>query len=370
MAYEVYRSGKNGFRLYLVDYSLKPKKQTKIEHEAYVALGFSKNMSFEEAKARKNQINAERKVEFQKVINITAARKQQSLLRSAFLPPELIKAFEYHLEELGYDRTDKQKGKIFSRWNTVQKIILHLEVPIEKYARNRVKIYRWLEKNKYAPDTVKKHIRTLNMWSEFNADKFDRTFEPVKLPVADHKQAIRDVYIDSEDYRSESDPLSPEILEKIRSDLTVVGNYEWLFISIWFELRPGEVDNLKNSKNFDVKFDKDNKIDILWVYQSKLGRVDREKRWKLIPILYPEQQKALEYFKAKEFKRPLLKTLKKYAPGYITLYGGRKGFQDLMCNSKGRSIYEVSQWLGHQSIEMTLKRYRNRKKVALDKKIG
>jgi len=51
---------------------------------------------------------------------------------------------------------------------------------------------------------------------------------------------------------------------------------------------------------------------------------------------------------------------------YTTLYAGRKGFQDLMLN-RGQRLEDISMWMGHQSIEMTWTKYRNRKRVSFTK---
>lgn len=373
MGYEVYKSGKDGFRVIEVTYKNGTRSKRTVKKEAWAGLGFSQDMSRQQAKDHASQLNSEslfKREMNKKIVNIGDRLAKGKLVDSVFLPEPLVQAFEDHLKGLGYDPNDKLKGKIYSRWNTVQKLISDLSISPEKYAKNSIQIYRWMQKHEYSPDTAKKFIRVLNLWGEFVLDREEKVYASVKPPHGDLKQDIRDTYMDSDSYQGESDPLTSEMLKKIKKDLIVEGNYEWLFISIWFGLRPSEIDSLINSKNFEVKFDHENNVDVLWVYQSKLGNIDREKRWKLIPILFTEQEKALQYIREKSFKRPLLKTLQKHTSGYITLYGGRKGFQDLMCTIKNRSIYEVSQWLGHQSINMTLSRYKNRKRVALDKKAG
>jgi integrase len=49
--------------------------------------------------------------------------------------------------------------------------------------------------------------------------------------------------------------------------------------------------------------------------------------------------------------------------GHITLRAGRKGFIDLMLDH-GQSLEDISAWLGHQNIEMTWQKYRNKKRVS------
>jgi tyrosyl-tRNA synthetase len=101
-------------------------------------------------------------------------------------------------------------------------------------------------------------------------------------------------------------------------------------------------------------------------YQWKLVSVPREKRWKFIPVLFAEQERAIEIIRSGNFKRPLPKFIKKHLAKNANTYGGRKGFESLM-RSKGRTFTEAQAWLGHASIETTWKSYRDQKKVFLEK---
>jgi integrase len=90
----------------------------------------------------------------------------------------------------------------------------------------------------------------------------------------------------------------------------------------------------------------------------------RERRWKPIPVIYPEQEIALEFLSGERLVRPCLKTLQKYAGNSkIGLYGGRKGFTDLML-SLGQKIEDISIWMGHTSIEVTWRYYKNKRAVS------
>ena len=100
---------------------------------------------------------------------------------------------------------------------------------------------------------------------------------------------------------------------------------------------------------------------VLWVYQTKIIALPEVDRWKPIPILYPEQEVALKILEERGFKRPLVKTIREHFGKEISLYGGRKGFTDLML-SKGNSLESISIWMGHSTIGRTWKSYKNRRK--------
>jgi integrase len=65
---------------------------------------------------------------------------------------------------------------------------------------------------------------------------------------------------------------------------------------------------------------------------------------------------------AKGFSDLSIKTLKKLFGGQTTCYSGRKGFTDLM-QSNGQKLEDISLWLGHRSIEMTWKHYKDKKAI-------
>jgi len=145
------------------------------------------------------------------------------------------------------------------------------------------------------------------------------------------------------------------VKDKLREDL-----YNWLYLTIWFGLRPKEVDNLhdKNLWRVETLF---NGRRVLWIYQTKIIALPEEDRWKPIPILYPEQDIAVEILETDNFKRPLVKTVKFHFGEETALYGGRKGFTDLML-SKGNTLENISLWMGHSTINRTWKSYKNRRK--------
>src|SRR5690606_20909167 len=153
---------------------------------------------------------------------------------------------------------------------------------------------------------------------------------PSKYDKAD----IVESFISSDKKTKESIPLTVEMLEKAKLSLSEE-HFNWLKISLWFGLRPNEVDSLKKLNRKDHTspyFEKheDGKTDILVVYQSKLRLQKQKDRWKYIPLCEPEQIEMKKIITEGNFKRPLVKTLQLHIDEELNNYGGRKGFTDLM----------------------------------------
>ena len=165
-------------------------------------------------------------------------------------------------------------------------------------------------------------------------------------------------YNKAEKGRDASKPLVPEILYSSMGKMKTE-QFNWLYLSVWLGLRPQEVDNLKNKELWNIEETCNPKI--LWVFQTKIVSLPHEDRWKPIPILFHEQEFAVRIIKAQKFQRPLVKTIHHYLGEGIDLYGGRKGFVDLML-SKGHALENISVWMGHSTLERTWKSYKQRKK--------
>ena len=61
-------------------------------------------------------------------------------------------------------------------------------------------------------------------------------------------------------------------------------------------------------------------------------------------------------------QRPHPKTVRKHLEANITLYGGRKGFTDLML-ARGQKLEDISLWLGHRNITTTWKHYKDKEQI-------
>jgi hypothetical protein len=128
-------------------------------------------------------------------------------------------------------------------------------------------------------------------------------------------------------------------------------------------LRPQEIDNLYNPEIMEERNSHSWRI-VFWIFQTKIIALPSEDRWKPIPILYKEQEFALKIISSGNFKRPLVKTMRHYFAKDIDLYGGRKGFTDLML-SKGNTMENISIWMGHSTLDRTWRSYKQKKRFHL-----
>lgn len=159
-----------------------------------------------------------------------------------------------------------------------------------------------------------------------------------------------------------SKEIEPEKLIEVREKINPP-NFNWIYLSVWFGLRPQEVDNLHDSSLWRVETLATGRK-ILWVFQTKIIELPPEDLWKPIPIIFEQQEFALRIIESGTFKWPLTKTVRKYFGKGTTLYGARKGFLDLML-SKGQAFDNVSISRGHLALERTWKSYKRRRKFHL-----
>lgn len=100
-------------------------------------------------------------------------------------------------------------------------------------------------------------------------------------------------------------------------------------------------------------------LKVLWIYQTKLVAIPKEERWKGIPIIHEEQKFAHKIIESMKFKRPHHQKMQKVLGISYKLYGGRKGFVDLMLQ-KGHQLEAISQWMGHSTLGRTWRDYKDR----------
>jgi integrase len=354
------------FRVMRTFYVNGERKQESVKRTAWAALGFSDSMSLEQARARAAQLNASNAVqrhELQKVAGIAARVERDRLAHSAFIPDDLNTQFLQWLEVNTAGSEDYiEKCKII--WGTAKKTVITLRLLPEHFAANKKQIFRYLATRQYSGDYVRKLISILNQYGRFCARLTGRYYEPIPSPRGTEKEMINDAYRESKRYRGPSDPLEPEVLAGLK-DKIPDANFNWLFVSLWFGLRPIEVTMVMKDRNMRYWRLEEGPTDVLWVYQSKLRSVPEPDRWKQIPIKYPEQREALAMIFKGGARAPLVKTLQNVTGNpAINLYGGRKAFTDVMLE-RGEPLDAASAWMGHQSIERTWTKYKNKRTVHL-----
>lgn len=328
--------------------------------------GWRPDMSIDEARQIRDSHNAS--LELQRVAKkreVIAGRVHESRLklRAHFSPTDLA---EFETRDLF---RHVKSGSVAWRkkqihWDAGTAVIVELALPIEDWFQEAERFYDYFLQKEWSPSYSQKILDLINRWGRFVSRRRKLYFEPIPRPSGRNLDALSDAHYDRHKEKHTSRPLTPSLLEKAKRGLNNIAQYNWLFLTVWFGLRPLEVDSLKKPPG-----DRSWKLEpeYLQVYQTKLhGKgLSPEDRLKRIPIGLPEHKQGVLIIQSGQFERPLAKTIRKHCGAGITTYGGRKGFTDLML-SKGRSIEEIALWMGHRSIEMTWKRYKGRKTARWD----
>lgn len=353
--------GRKQWRLIHETYENGKRVAKQVPREALIGFGFSLDLTLEQARARAKQLNQSHKLEREKQVEQARRASRIEVIESTYLPRDLATLFTDHLEEQSFGG-EEHKLRLQSHWKYIQEMIAKLEIHPQDFYRNANRVYRYLIEDEVSIDYAGKLVRVLNLWGLFVAERRQEFFRQVALPRGLVRERIADNH-NSTGVRKASAPLTPEVLESERSKLTVVGNYEWLFISVWLGLRPEEIDALADRATWKT-FVRGG-VTVLQIYQSKLVKVPKKQRWKPIPLITKQQEKALTIIESGVFKRPLYKTMASIFGEGITLYGGRKGFVRLM-KSLGQGLNNISQWLGHKSVNRTKVSYEEFDDVQFD----
>lgn len=303
--------------------------------------GFKESMTLEEAKRHKDSKNAiERFDRKEKRRQQCLAREQEERRsQSAFLPQHYRDEFEAN------KIPESKKGK--SYWRTAALIINAVPVLPKDWVDNTERFYKEFLKRQMSPSTVKTILPFINKWGMFYSRKLSQPFDKIPSPPRNWAAMIAEAHYERGVKRGnrESDPLTPEMLKAAK--VCPAPEYRWWAFSVWFGLRPIEVDLLSQEsgkRTWRVE------NGALWIYQTKLKGVKPEKRCKVIPAKEAEQRELLADMSL-PVSRPKSSLWKD-----VTLYGGRKGFIALM-KSRGHKFEEVSAWLGHQNINRTYQSY-------------
>ncbi len=359
MGYTV-RTKRGRWYVQLETYPEKTKRVARtIKGQALANLGIRPDMPLEHVKLVLKDLNRKDRTQRwdAKRLKIEGRLEDQKRAFVQRLPAHLVKEFEEELSSFPDTR------HVFVIWRATMRMLLALDIPLKELRRRRQAVYNYFETKKLSSAYAKKIIPMLNRWGEFFADKTGEPFSLVPLPTGHAKGRIRKAYEANRRQDKASDGLTSEILAAIKNDLPRE-QHNWLFVSLWFGLRPQEMRNLGNPSLTYFSHDPDKNVELLNVKQTKLSNLPEDSQWKGIPILYPEQRLAAEMIRKQATATPLPKTIQRYTKGNHKLYAGRKGFGPLMWD-KGHDIVEVSSWLGHKSIDRTYMDYMRWQKLKL-----
>lgn len=363
--YIYFESYKNGKQLQEI---INP-SSTKFHH-----FGFSRDMTLEQARARCKQLNGQAKVEKKQKLKekrILDRVDSDKNIAKLYVPYEIDSEFIARLEKR-YFGNQRRLTDVMKLWNVAKVIINELRKDWKQF-HDGEDFHNYFRDRKLSPDYIKKLIWITNEWGKFNAAIVSRYYSPLpKLP--DTKK--NEIFIARKEIKGIKRAAATITFNSLMAAKTSFENHKlkpqfnWLFIAFVFGLRPSEVDWLKNQNIHNlIVWDNTNKCDVLKIYQTKLTSIADDDRWKVIPIFLKEQEDAIKILKLgpSEYKRPLNKTIRPLLKNdNIQVYTPRKSFTDWML-SKGCQLEDISAWLGHQSIEMTWKKYKNKKMFNLPK---
>jgi hypothetical protein len=343
------------------------------------AHGFDPNWSYENAlKYYRNSFQAEqsKKRDAEKMAKAKARVNDAAIVKSAFLPEDLVQEFyQYLVDRFGDPITGELPDNYDSFWRGAQALIAEVQLEPWNYSLYPNKVYAYAIKHQYSPSWFKKVLKFVNLWGFYICHKRQKPFLPVPPIEGQWRNKINEAYLEVKKDGAESDPLTFEILNDIKytedhSETEKMKGRHWryCYVSLAFGLRPSELDRiLKDEKNkyYEITKPDKNGIRFLKIWQAKLVNIEHSRRWKSIPCLYDFQEQALEYIRAKNFKRPLTKTVHIFVGSKYNNYMGRKGFMDLLL-SLGQRFENISMYLGHTSLDRSLRSYKQKGIVYYD----
>jgi integrase len=355
------------WRLIIEDYTGTDRVCHYPARDDYARYGFSASDTYDQALEKLKTVRAQAKVQrdLEQRAKIERRIKADDVVESAFVPRQLYRKF---VKELCERRmwTDGVPDKSRFHLNCMRRMLLELKTCPSKLSMRPELVYNWFYSKSLSLSYIQKVLPLLNDYGFYYCDAFGKSYRAIKSPKGLSAQKIDDKNFDERGGKTNaSKPLELEHLAKL--DALPDPQRRWVMFSFYFGLRPSEVDALKpisQTKTWGVNKDQRG-TPVLAFYQKKLVKIDRERRWKRIPAILPEQVKLLQEIAAgREVKRPYSYVFDDLGEGF-GLYAGRKGFEKLM-RELGQSEQNISRWLGHQTIQTTEKHYREIGVVSYD----
>ena len=334
----------------------------------YPTYGINDLMNFAQARAAAKEYNLKENKQKSRDAKNLIQFQNMKLNNDFSLPANLVSAFceELHAE---YKNNPDRLRTLEQHWKTSKVMILKINLCYNDFYNKRFSIFEYYESKYWSADYIKRITKITNRWGFFCARRNGAFFEPIPKIGIRIQQIVKNRETKS-DIRRAATPLLWSELKILRSTFEneeLTKHWNWMYIGLFFGLRPSEIDSLIDTTRYRIEYNTENKVQVLLVYQNKLKNLAEYKRWKIIPIVEVEQIEALMFIKACEFKRPLNKTLKRlFKTTGIDSYSPRKGFTDLFL-SRDYQLEDISTFLGHTSIETTWRHYKNKLAFKLPK---
>ncbi len=342
------RSGQKGWVLKLWEYG----KEHYVSRDKFPD-GLKSDMTIEQARRRIKTLNASlRPLAQTKRLQALKRHHHRMAVKHALLPRDVVSQYESNnILFLKDDDPTRRRRELI--WAAAQKIICDLNIHPSDWSLSVDVVYDYFTRKKYSWDYSQRIVSAMNRYGHLYCRLMQKSFFPLELNDQKKRAVIEASFGDG----YESEPLSVDALRDLQNKIPD-NKFNWLWIAFWFGLRPQEVDMLKSklwSDGMPTWWLEDQEKTLV-VYQPKLQMVKPKKRYRRIPLKFPEQNIALQMTRSGSFERPLIKQAVKWLPERVSLYGCRHGFACYM-DSRGIDIYAISRWLGHQSVKTTERYY-------------
>lgn len=274
------------------------KRTWDIAKDRWRSLGFHPAMSLTEARARCRQLNAQLflKRQEERLRKIEDERREFRLRSDAVLPDEFVAEFEQRFviaRGVFSEAQRRQRNKRrFTTWRAAQAMITTVGLEPSNWFFHQERFYDLVHEKQYSLGYATGILAMVNLWGNFITRKLGQPFTPIKRPAGYERGRLLEAFYEKQSSRRRpSNSITPEQLERIRGRINEL-NFQWLYISVWFGLRPQEIDQLHDEKLWKLEVLPTGRK-ILWVFQTKIIALPPEDRWKPIPVLFDEQHFAL-----------------------------------------------------------------------------
>ncbi len=317
------------------------RKRRQVPEKEWANLGITKELTPEKVKAKLVPLNDQEKLTKEHT-QVNKARTRVSLLKlteSAYLPPDIVQAFEIAVVKVKPIRQ--------AHWLAAQEAIIKAPtLPIGDWGESPYEFYAFFQSKQWSLDYVSSIVGVINAWGRFLCKRTKQFWQDIPRPTGDQRKKIKRANRTAKT-RKKPNPLTLELLKSKEKELDPA-MFRWLYVAIAFGLRPEEVDPKlwKRSTAEGCEW--------LSVWQLKLDRMEEneETTWKHIPILEERQEVALTFLD-QELKYPKFgkagRGLKKVFGENITPYSCRHEFYNYTIAKYGE--YWAQRWMGHKYIQ-------------------
>lgn len=276
-----------------------PKRTWDIAKDRWRTLGFHASMTLEEVQVRVRQLNAQLHLKRQEERIKKLEETEEAFLKrhEAVLPDEFVSEFEARfVRPCGITAEGGGRRRLIRRyvtWRAAQKMITTIGMEPSDWLYHVHDIYDYFYQRQLSLSYVQGILKISNLWGHFISRKLCKPFWPIPMPKGYERQRMIEAYYQKEKWtRVPSKAITPEHLALLSGQINRP-NFNWLYLSVWFGLRPQEIDSLQDKSMWRIEALPTGRK-ILWVYQTKIIALPPEDRWKPIPILFDEQHFALK----------------------------------------------------------------------------